>query len=50
MGSLRYGLTFWEIRFLSALRLSAAESIYLDKLTNDEVKVVSDNARKQLLK
>lgn len=41
---------FWEIRLLSALRLSAAESIYLDKLANDEVKVVGDTARKQLLK
>lgn len=39
---------FWEIRFLSALRLSATETIFLRKLANDEVKIVSDTARKKL--
>jgi len=36
---------FWEIRFLSASRLSATETIFLNKLVNDEVQIVSDIAR-----
>ena len=41
---------FWEIRFLSASRLPVAETGFLDKLADDEVPIVSNTARKRLLK